>query len=61
MLSQRARYALRALIYLADRAEPASAAAIARDVPIPHKFLEQILLEIRNAGMPSSIRGRAVG
>ena len=61
MLSQKARYALRALIYLGNRDEPASASAIARDVPIPHKFLEQILLQLKAHRLVESRRGREGG
>ena len=50
MLSRRSRYALRALIHLAQReAEgPASIAEIARLASAPRKFLEAILLDLRN-------------
>jgi Rrf2 family protein len=60
MLSQRARYALRALIYLSER-EAASAAAIAHDVPIPRKFLEQIMLHLKAHRLVESRRGREGG
>ena len=61
MLSQRARYALRALIYLAQRGGPTSAAIIARDVPIPQKFLEQILVQLKAHRLVESRRGREGG
>ena len=61
MLSQRARYALRALVYLAERGDSASAASIARDVPVPLKFLEQILLQLKAHQLVESRRGREGG
>jgi Rrf2 family protein len=60
MLSQRARYALRALVYLSAR-DAASSAAIARDVPVPRKFLEQILLQLKAHQLVESRRGREGG
>ena len=57
MLTQRARYALRAMIYLARRDGPATVAEIAASESIPRKFLEQILLTLKNAGMLHSKMG----
>lgn len=59
MISQKAKYAIRALIALA-RAEPGEAmqiADIAEDNRIPRKFLEQILLELKRRGFVMSKRG----
>ncbi|MCA3719415.1 MAG: Rrf2 family transcriptional regulator, partial [Brevundimonas sp.] len=63
MLSRRSRYALRALIHLAQReAEgPASIAEIARLASAPRKFLEAILLDLKNHNLLVSSRGRAGG
>ena len=61
MLSQRARYALRALVYLSNCGEAASAGSIARDVPVPRKFLEQILLQLKAHRLVESRRGREGG
>lgn len=61
MLSQKARYALRALIYLAERGESAPTAMIAAEVPIPRKFLEQILLQLKAHRLVESRRGREGG
>ena len=60
MLSRRSRYALRALIHLAQReAEgPASIAEIARLASAPRKFLEAILLDLKNHNLLVSSRGR---
>jgi Rrf2 family protein len=58
MLSMKAKYALRALALLA---QPGSglrqAHAIAREADIPGKFLESILVDLRNAGLVDSRRG----
>lgn len=58
MLSRKAKYALRALSTLA-LAEPAQLQArrIAQDANVPEKFLEAILVDLRNAGIVSSRRG----
>lgn len=63
MLSQKGRYALRALIVLAehDGAEPMMIAEIAEEAGVPRKFLEQILLELRKRGILRSRRGRSGG
>lgn len=63
MLSQKAKYALRALAYLAR--QPAGTrlniGEIAARQHVPHKFLELILLELRNRGFLQSHRGRNGG
>ncbi|MBK7271127.1 MAG: Rrf2 family transcriptional regulator [Flavobacteriales bacterium] len=63
MLSKRAKYALNALVELARaRGEgPLSAAIIAERAGVPRKFLEAILVELRNAGIVSSRKGRGGG
>jgi Rrf2 family protein len=63
MLSQKARYALHALIVLAehDKREPMMIADIADEARVPRKFLEQILLELKRRGIVRSVRGRAGG
>lgn len=66
MITQKMKYALKAMLVLADEAaQPAPEALtiekIARRSDTPKRFLEQILLELRNAGMVSSIRGRSGG
>ena len=60
MISQKARYALRALIALAG-AESMMIAEIAQQQKIPRKFLEQILLDLKHHGIVASRRGRAGG
>jgi Rrf2 family protein len=63
MLSQKARYALHALIVLAEHGagEPKMIADIAEEARVPRKFLEQILLELKKRGIVRSLRGRAGG
>lgn len=66
MITQKMKYALKALLVLADEAEkPAPEALtieeIARRSGAPKRFLEHILLEIRNAGVIASTRGRSGG
>jgi Rrf2 family protein len=63
MLSQKARYALRALFLLAERpiGEPVMIAELARQGHIPRKFLEQILLDLKKRGILHSVRGKHGG
>jgi Rrf2 family protein len=63
MLSQKARYALHALIVLAEHGddEPIMIADIAQKARVPRKFLEQILLDLKRRGIVRSLRGRAGG
>ena len=63
MLSQKARYALRALFLLAKRpiGQPVTIAEIAAEARIPRKFLEQILLELKKRGILHSVRGKFGG
>jgi Rrf2 family protein len=63
MISQKARYAFKALIALARSRpdETRQARDIAAAEQIPQSFLEQILLELRRAGLVASRRGRDGG
>jgi Rrf2 family protein len=65
MITQKMKYALKALLVLADEKAGAGEALrieeIARRAETPKRFLEHILLEIRNAGYIASIRGRNGG
>lgn len=66
MITQKMKYALKALLTLADEArQPAPVALtieeIARRSGTPKRFLEHILLEVRNAGILASTRGRTGG
>jgi len=62
MISRKAKYALRALVALAQ-AEGGSLviSEIARRQRIPKKFLEQILLELKHEGILASRRGKIGG
>ena len=61
MLSQKARYALRALLFLAARGAPATSAEMAAAERIPRKFLEMILFEMKMRGLVVSRRGKGGG
>lgn len=63
MLSQKARYALRALFALAKRpaGRPVMIAEIAAEANVPRKFLEQILLDLKKRGLVHSQRGKFGG
>lgn len=63
MISQKAKYALRALVSLArvERGETMMIGEISKAQSIPKKFLEQILLELKRAGFVASRRGRSGG
>ena len=63
MISQKAKYALRALVALAKAApdEPVMISDIAEAQNIPKKFLEQILLDLKHHGIVISRRGKAGG
>lgn len=60
MLSQRSRYALKALLNIARSDGVRQVAAISADEQIPRKFLEAIMADLRRAGLVRSTRG-AVG
>lgn len=63
-LSQKAEYALRAMLELArqySQHQPVRSADIAKHQKIPEKFLELILVELRRAGLLSSQRGPVGG
>ena len=63
MLSQKTKYALKALLYLAQQEEGfiAKTMDIAEDANIPKKFLEQILLELKRGHFVSSKQGKFGG
>lgn len=62
MLTMKAKYALRALTTLAKHApERLLARKIAVDAGVPEKFLEAILVELRNANLIETKRGAAGG
>jgi Rrf2 family protein len=63
MISQKAKYALRALVALAraDGPQALQISEIAGSHRIPKKFLEQILLDLKREGIVESRRGKAGG
>jgi Rrf2 family protein len=62
MLSQRCRYALKALINLARAGDaPRGVSLIAAEENIPRKFLEAIMSDLRRSGLVESTRGKAGG
>lgn len=61
MISQKAKYALRALLALARSGETLQIAEIAESEAIPRKFLEQILLDLKKRGIVASRRGASGG
>ena len=63
MISKKTKYALKAAIYLAREYEkgPVLIADLAKDEMIPKKFLELILLSLKNNGILLSKKGRGGG
>src|SRR3954468_21419789 len=62
-LSKRTQYSLRALYSLARHYDqgPTLISQLAEDEAIPKKFLEQILLSLKNLGLVSSKKGKGGG
>jgi Rrf2 family protein len=63
VISNKAKYAFRALLAIAAApdGEALTSPEIARRYGIPHKFLEQILLDLKKAGVLDSRRGKSGG
>lgn len=63
MLSQKAKYALRAMLALAEagEGEALQIADIAERHRLPKRFLEQILLDLKHHGLVASKRGKNGG
>jgi Rrf2 family protein len=63
MISKKTKYGLKALVYLARHYEqgPVLIADLARDERIPKKFLEAILLALKNNGILHSKKGKGGG
>ena len=58
MLSMKAKYAIRALTVMAqNEGKMLQAKTIAKEADVPQKFLEAILLELKNHGIVGSKRG----
>ena len=63
MLSARAKYGIKAMVYLVEREGlgGVQGAAIAESQNIPKKFLDSILLELKNSGLLHSKKGKGGG
>ncbi len=63
MLSRKTKYALKALTYIARQQEkkPVQTAIISESENISHKYLEAILLTLRNLGYLGSKKGKGGG
>ena len=63
MLSKKSKYALKAMMVLAKEygQGPVLISDLARRENIPHKFLELILLELKNRGLLQSKKGKGGG
>ena len=64
MLTQRSRYALRAMLLLSEMppsGAPTPMTRIAAGANVPRKFLELILADLREAGLLHSTRGKMGG
>lgn len=64
MLTQRSRYAMRAMLFLAKApagGPPVPMTRIAAEAAVPRKFLELILADLREAGLLHSHRGKHGG
>ncbi|MBS1950782.1 MAG: Rrf2 family transcriptional regulator [Cytophagales bacterium] len=63
MLSKKCKYAIHALVYLAEKYQegPVHIQEIAEKKHIPKKFLEAILLELRKAKVLGSKKGKGGG
>jgi len=63
MLSKKTQYAFKALMYLAEHSKenPVLISEISKKKRIPLKFLENILLELRHAGILESKKGKGGG
>ncbi len=62
-MSKKAKYAINAMVHLARKhgEGPITIGVIAQEENIPQKFLEAILLELKNAGLLSSKKGKGGG
>ena len=63
LVSQKCRYALRAMLELAKRdgQTPAKIAEVAKNQAIPPRFLENILAQLKQGGFVESVRGKKGG
>lgn len=63
VISKKAKYALIALVHLAEKYDegPVLISTIAEEEALPQKFLEAILLTLKNAGILNSKKGKGGG
>jgi len=63
MISKRAKYAIKTILYLQDHVEdkPLSAKLISTHENIPYKFLENILRDLKTHQLVKSVRGAEGG
>ena len=63
MISQRTKYAIKALIHLTKQKKSVlnKTSSISQQANIPKKFLEQILLDLKRASIVSSVQGAKGG
>ena len=63
MISQKARYALRALLFIAARDDgpPVQLSQMVEENNISQKYLQLVLLDLKRNGLVSSQRGRSGG
>ena len=63
MISKKSKYAINSLVHLAKKFDqgPVLISIIAEEEKIPQKFLETILLDLKNAGFLSSKKGKGGG
>jgi Rrf2 family protein len=61
MLTQKAKYAIKALLYLAQQKSLVRTQEIANKALIPKKFLEGILLELKSHKLVASVQGASGG
>lgn len=60
-LSSEGRYGLRALVYLAQTGEKATADTISAEVKVPRRLLARIMAKLSHAGLVASQEGRGGG
>jgi len=61
MLTQKAKYAIKALTYLGQQGRITRTVDIAENARIPKKFLESILLELKRHQLVNSVQGSLGG
>lgn len=61
MLSRTAEYALRAVLFLADRGEPTNVDLIAERLGVPRNYLSKTLHRLAREGVLTSTRGQGGG